>query len=82
MFPVNDQLKELLKNISKTDNPYNLVFPSITGIYIDRKNFSTRIWKPLILKLVNEGLVKEYSTFYDVRHTSMTHLCRSGKADL
>lgn len=82
MFPVNDQLKELINNIPKTDNPDNLIFPSLTGIYIDRKNFSTRIWKPLILKLVDEGLVKEYLTFYDVRHTFITHLCRSGKADL
>ncbi|MGI0480230.1 tyrosine-type recombinase/integrase [Geminocystis sp. CENA526] len=82
MFPVNDQLKELIDNIPKNDNPDNLIFPSLTGIYIDRKNFSTRIWKPLILKLVDEGLVKEYLTFYDVRHTFITHLCRSGKADL
>lgn len=82
MFPINDQLKELIDNIPKTDNTNNLIFPSLTGIYIDRKNFSTRIWKPLILKLVDEGLVKEYLTFYDVRHTFITHLCRSGKADL
>lgn len=82
MFPVNDQLKELFDSIPKNNNPNNLIFPSVTGIYIDRKNFSTRIWKPLILKLVDEGLVKEYLTFYDVRHTFITHLCRSGKADL
>lgn len=82
MFPVNDQLKDLIDSIPKIDNPNNLLFPSINKTYIDRKNFSTRIWKPLILKLVNEGLVKEYLTFYDVRHTFITHLCRSGKADL
>ncbi|MBF2056264.1 MAG: tyrosine-type recombinase/integrase [Cyanobacterium sp. T60_A2020_053] len=82
MFPVNDQLKDLIESIPKIDNPNNLLFPSITKTYIDRKNFSTRIWKPLILQLVNQGLVKEYLTFYDVRHTFITHLCRSGKADL
>ena len=80
LFPVNEQLNNFLNQIPKLHN--DLVFPSFNGGYIDNHNFSRRIWSPIIKALVNEGLVKEYLTFYDVRHTFITHLCRSGKADL
>jgi integrase len=80
LFPVNKQLYELLKEIPKR-HP-KLIFPNLNGDYLDTHNFSKRIWKKILDHLINDGLVKEYLTFYDIRHSYTTHLCRSGKADL
>lgn len=80
LFPVNEQLKNLIQEIPK--NHSKLVFPAINGGYINGGNFTQDIWKPLILKLIEDGLVKEYLCFYDQRHTFSTHMARSGKIDL
>jgi integrase len=81
LFPVNNELKELLDSIDKRPET-NLIFPSYENTYIDRSSFSSRIWKPVVESLVKDGLVREYLPFYDIRHTFATKLCRSGKVDL
>jgi integrase len=81
LFPVNNELKQLLDSIQKSPET-DLIFPSFNNDYIDRHNFSRRIWKPVVEKLVKDGLVREYLPFYDIRHTFATKLCRSGKVDL
>jgi hypothetical protein len=35
-----------------------------------RHNFSRRIWKPVVEKLVKDGLVREYLPFYDIRRVN------------
>lgn len=84
LFPVNDQLKELLDRIPKIDNEFNLIFPSQRNkTYIDGGNFSNRYWR----KIVEHGLfadnrISQYLPFYDLRHTMISHAVRSGQIDI
>ncbi|WP_324282625.1 tyrosine-type recombinase/integrase [Cyanobacterium aponinum UTEX 3221] len=73
LFPVNDQLLELIKKIPKINN---LLFPSPKGIYIDTHNFSRRHWQKLIYRLVEENKIRYYIPFYDERHCFGNHVCR------
>jgi integrase len=81
IFPINIELKELLDNIQKKPHT-NLIFPSVENGYINRHNFSKRTWSKIINGLINDGLIKEYLAFYDLRHTFISHMARSGKVDL
>ena len=54
----------------------DLIFNSPKLIYIDTNNFSRRIWKPLISKLVKENKIRFYTPFYDERHCFGSHVCR------
>lgn len=80
LFPVNDELKELIDSIPKLH--IKLVFPSVKGGYINRSSFSKNYWAKVVKSLVFDGLVREYLPFYDQRHTFSTLLCRSGEVDL
>jgi integrase len=74
-FPVNSQLGDLLQSLPKTGN---LVFPSIEGGYINQHNFGERYWKPIVKKLVVAGKVAEYLPTYNLRHSWITRMLRSG----
>jgi len=74
-FPVNSQLGNLLKSLPKTQS---LVFSSPEGGYINQHNFSERYWKPIIQELVAAGKVEEYLPTYNLRHSWITRMLRSG----
>jgi integrase len=74
-FPVNFQLGNLLQNLPRTQN---LVFSSPEGGYINQHNFGERYWKPIIKKLVAVGKIEEYLPTYNLRHSWITRMLRSG----
>jgi len=74
-FPINSQLANLLQNLPRTQN---LVFPSPEGGYINQHNFGERYWKPIVKKLVAAGKVGEYLPTYNLRHSWITRMLRSG----
>ncbi len=83
IFPCNKKLQEIIANLPRIENDSNLVFPSIRDkSYIDRKNFTHRVWNKVIKGLYDDDLISKKLPFYDLRHTFTTHLCRSGKVDL
>jgi integrase len=74
-FPVNSQLGKLLQSLPRTQN---LVFPAPEGSYINQHNFGERYWKPIVKKLVAAGKVAEYLPTYNLRHSFITRMLRSG----
>jgi integrase len=74
-FPINSQLDKLLQSLPTTQN---LVFPSPEGGYINQHNFGERYWKPIVKKLVSAGKVGEYLPTYNLRHSWITRMLRSG----
>jgi integrase len=74
-FPVNSQLAKLLQSLPRTQN---LVFPSPEGGYINQHNFGERYWKQIVKKLVTAGKVSEYLPTYNLRHSWITRMLRSG----
>jgi integrase len=74
-FPVNAQLDKLLKSLPRTQD---LVFPSPEGGHINQHNFGERYWKPIVKKLVVAGKVSEYLPTYNLRHSWITRMLRSG----
>jgi integrase len=74
-FPVNSQLSKLFQSLPRTQN---LVFPSPEGGYINQHNFGERYWKPIVKKLVAAGKVGEYLPTYNLRHSWITRMLRSG----
>jgi integrase len=74
-FPVNSQLGKLLQSLPRTQN---LVFPSPEGGYINQHNFGERYWKLIVKKLVTAGKVSEYLPTYNLRHSWITRMLRSG----
>jgi integrase len=75
-FPCNDQLSELIDSIEKTKSP--LVFPALKGGHLQSNNFSRRHWNRVVGKLVKDGLLDRYLPFYNLRHSFITQLVRSG----
>jgi len=74
-FPVNSQLGDLLQSLPRTQN---LVFSSPEGGYINQHNFGERYWKPIVKKLVVAGKLSEYLPTYNLRHSWITRMLRSG----
>lgn len=74
-FPVNAQLANLLKSVPRRQN---LIFTSAEGGYINQRNFNERYWKPIVKKLVEAGKVSEYLPTYNLRHSWITRMLRSG----
>jgi integrase len=75
IFPVNSQLDKLLQGLPRTQN---LVFPAPEGSYINQHNFGERYWKPIVKKLVLVGKIEEYLPTYNLRHSWITRMLRSG----
>jgi integrase len=90
IFPCNSQLQEFLKSIKPEKcDPEQLVFPSPEGKEIDDHNFLNRAWKGyknrhgnqvdgVVTRLVKQGLVSEYRTQYNTRHTFITMALEAG----
>jgi integrase len=74
-FPINSQLDKLLKSLPRTQK---LLFPAPEGSYINQHNFGERYWKPIVKKLVAAGKVSEYLPTYNLRHSWITRMLRSG----
>ena len=81
-YPLHSQLRKLMAIYSvheKTNTLEDaLVFPSPTGNYINLKNFTCRIWKPLITQLVQQGKLSKYLPTYHCRHSTATFLAKAG----
>jgi len=78
LFPVNDELKNVIESFPKTPNENNLIFPSVRGGYIDQSLFSKRYWRPINLRLAANGLIERYLPPYNLRHSYITRLIRLG----
>jgi integrase len=74
-FPINSQLNGLLQSLPRTKS---LIFPAPEGNYINQHNFGERYWKPIVKKLVAAGKVSEYLPTYNLRHSWITRMLRSG----
>lgn len=74
-FPINSQLDNLLQNLPRTQK---LVFPAPEGGYINQHNFGERYWKLIVKKLVAAGKIGEYLPTYNLRHSWITRMLRSG----
>lgn len=79
LIPCYPQLLELINSLPRIENKSNLIFPSAKEkTYINSGNFSKRYWLKIVGSLFNEGLISQYLSFYDQRHTTGTYLVRSG----
>jgi integrase len=74
-FHINSQLGKLLQGLTSTQK---LVFPAPEGEYINQHNFSERYWKPIVKNLVAADKVEEYLPSYNLRHSWITRMLRSG----
>jgi integrase len=73
-FPINGELRKILEAIRPEDcRPEQLVFKARNGKELDAANFLTRIWKPLVEKLVEADKVKRYLPQYNCRHTFISY---------
>jgi integrase len=78
-FPCNKSLQEFLLSIKPTKASRNdFVFPSPRGGVLDTHNFLNRIWKPVVLALVDAGKVQQYLPQYHARHTFITLMLDAG----
>ena len=78
LFPCNEQLQKLLKNMPKIDNPNNLIFPSTSKGFIRQTNFRNRTWKTVINELVKQNEIEKYLKPYALRHSFITRMVREG----
>jgi integrase len=74
-FPINSQLGKLLQSLPRTQD---LVFPAPEGSYINQHNFGERYWKLIVKKLVSAGKIADYLPTYNLRHSWITRMLRSG----
>lgn len=80
-FPLYPQLENLLKKLCSKQSNYSdryLVFPSPNGKNINLRNFTKRIWFPLITGLVESGKLSKYLPTYHCRHSTATFLAKAG----
>lgn len=77
LFPCNDDVISFLQSIPSKGS-HRLVFPSVTGKYLNQSNFLRRHWQPIVLKLVESEKVSRYLPCYNLRHTYITQLVRAG----
>ncbi|MDJ1184292.1 site-specific integrase [Roseofilum casamattae] len=54
--------------------PSGLIFPSPRGNYINQSNFCGKVWRTILLQLVDRGKVKKYLCPYCLRHSFVTNL--------
>ena len=65
MFPVNEQLKELLVFMERNKNPKNknnTLFCGIKGGYFHADNFNRSIWKKVVKALMEDKVLDRYLT--------------------
>lgn len=73
IFPINQQLRELLLDQKQTTGNQDYVFTSLTGLIIDPHNFSNRYWKEIITLA---GI--EHRSPYHTRHTFISICLEEG----
>lgn len=78
LFPVNQQLSEIIETFPRIENEHNLIFPSVEKGYINQRNFLKRQWRPIVLRLWNEGKISKYLPTYNLRHSFITKLIQEG----
>ena len=78
LFPVNRQLKNLLESMSVKPNAKNLIFPSVTGGYVNQKTFGRRYWKTITTGLIADGKLDKHLRCYSLRHSFITRCIRQG----
>lgn len=90
-FPCNQRLQHLLHAQTTGEGPIDLsrnayVFPGKKGDRFHYQNFQRRLWRPLVLELVEAGQVAFYLSQYHARHTFITlaleHLSVQDVSDL
>lgn len=78
LFPVNNQLQQLLESIPKKQTKQGLIFPGSEGAYLDHATFRKNNWTPVVKALVKQGKVEKYLKPYCLRHTFITRMIRGG----
>lgn len=78
MFPVNRQLKNLLESMKVKPNAKNLIFPSVTGSFVNQATFSRRYWNVVTTGLINDGILDRKLRSYTLRHSFITRCIRKG----
>ena len=78
LFPVNSQLEKLLESMEIKPNAKNLIFPSVTGGYVNQATFSRRYWNVVTAGLVNDGILDRKLRSYTLRHSFITRCIRKG----
>jgi integrase len=74
-FPINKQLRALLDSLERSGE---LVFPAPGGGIIDCHNLLPRLWKGVILPLMEAGEVRQYLPLYNLRHSAITGWIKAG----
>jgi integrase len=69
-----------LKTVNRPHYP-NLVFPSSRRWYIGIDDFTERVFKPVVMALVDAGEVSEYLPTYHARHTTQNRWLDSGMSE-
>lgn len=72
-FPMNEQLRELMKKACAGKKPESFLFLGARGKYLDVSNFSQRGWKHTL-----EKLPIKYRNLYQTRHTAITMMVEAG----
>lgn len=76
LFPAYPQLSELIDRIPRRSE--SLVFPSVTGGFINLNNFTRRYWAVVLKALVTDLEIPEYLPTYHCRHTAATTMAAVG----
>ena len=85
LFPVNEQLANLLEAMKRNKNPKNknnTLFCGIKGGYFHADNFNRNIWTKVVKGLMADKILDRYLVPYTLRHSFTTRLVRSGEMDL
>jgi integrase len=77
-YPLYPQLKELITRLDDERQIGGLVFLSPKGNHINLHNFTNRVWKPVITRLVEQGKLSKYLPTYHCRHSTATFLAKAG----
>ena len=78
LFPINQQLDNLLETMPKIENDNNLIFPSVQKTYVTQRTFTRRYWKTVIQGLIANKLLTNHYKNYSLRHSFITRLVRQG----
>lgn len=69
-----------LKTVNRPHYP-NLIFSSSRRWYIDIDDFTERVFKPVVMALVDAGEISEYLPTYHARHTTQNRWLDSGMSE-
>ena len=78
LFPVNSQLEMLLGSMDIIPNKNNLIFPSVTGGYVNQKTFGRRYWNTITTGLIDDDKLDKHLRCYSLRHSFITRCVREG----